>query len=127
MRYFSAYGPAAPPRQDLVTALQQKMLVLGYTPTPGWIYGEAEQVVVDSYANQIGLAQDDRDDLNGVIAAILPVMDSDIEVGGMWRPPNGGGTITADQVNITGRPPGSTSSMWGLGLLALIGLFLWQK
>ena len=113
-----SYGPAAPPRQDLVDALRQRMLVLGYTPSVGGVYGESEDAVVQSYADQIGLSQDDRLDLNGVIAAILPVMDADIEAAGLWQGHNTG--ITGDPVNVTGRAGGGGGA--GVGLLALVAL-----
>lgn len=66
------------------TALQQRMLVLGYTPSIGGVYGASEDAVVQSYADQLGVDPEDRFDLNAVIAQVLPVMDADIEAGAAW-------------------------------------------
>lgn len=120
-RFGADYGPAAPPSSGTTAALQQRMMVLGYTGSPPGIYGEAEQVVVDSYADQLGI--EDRSNLETVIQQILPVMDEDIAVAGMVGPKGPKGPVTGDPLNLTGQPPVPDNVNWG-ALIAL-GLVLY--
>lgn len=131
MNYFgAAYGPAAPPRDDLTRALQQKMIVLGYSPSIGGVYGASEDAVVQSYADQLGIDASDRLDLNSVIAQVLPVMDADIEVSAQWKQPKPGTTLTTTPLNISGRlaapAPAKSGGMSWL-LLAAAGAYLYFK
>ena len=128
MRYFGAvYGPAAPPRDDLTRALQQRMLVLGYTPSVGGVYGASEDAVVQSYADQLGIEADARFDLNAVLAQVLPVLDADIEAGAQWKGTSKG-PINLATMNVTGQPPArsSTGSLWLLALAAA-GIYFYTR
>lgn len=105
------------PAAQNVVALQQRMVQLGFGVSASGVYGASEDTVVKSYAAQLGIT--DFSDLNAVITQVLPVMDSDIEVKGLWQPPPTGTTVTADPTQISGAagPP------WGL--LVLVGFGLW--
>lgn len=114
------FGPAAPPRSDLTLALQQRMTALGYGTSAAGVYGSAEDVVVQSYADQAGVSPDDRLNLNAVMSAVFALMDSDIELGQFAR--RNPGTVTSGD-------PIYHQSTWkpeNYGWLALLGLgLLW--
>lgn len=112
------YGPAAPPRSDLVVQLQHRMVQLGFSVSSAGSYGEAEDTVVRSYAAQLGLTSDDLLDLNTVIGQVLPVMDADIQVKGLWQPPPPG-TLVSNPVDISG----AGGAGWGLALLGVVGVW----
>lgn len=114
----ASYGPSAPPSAASVAALQGRMLVLGYSSTAPGVYGESEQVVVDSYADQLGI--EDRSDLNAVISEVLPVMDDDIAIAAAGGIKHG---TTGDPLGIAGRVSAPGDVNWG-ALIAL-GLVLY--
>lgn len=116
---FGVFGPAAPPSAANTAALQQRMVQLGYSVSPGGVYGDAEDVVVRSYGAQLGI--DDYSELNDVIAQVLPVMAADVEVKGTWQPPPSG-TLTAGATSITGATGAVPSWAWFLGLGAVAWL-----
>ena len=104
------------PSPSFIAALQQRMAQLGFGVSAAGVYGDAEDTVVKSYAAQLGIT--DFSNLDVVIGQILPVMDADIEVKGVWQPPPAG-TLTPGPLTISG---GSASGfLW----LALVGAGVW--